>query len=1015
MAQAHADRNLLFGILALQMDFIGRDALVRAMNAWVLDKHKPLGEILVAQNTLAPDVRATLELLVDKHLECHQNQPQHSLAALSLHPQVRRDLDRIADTEVHASLASLSTDHPNLIPSLPPGPPTELMGPQQAGGAVGESTSSGLRFAVLRPYAEGGLGKVSLARDRELNREVALKEIKPGYADDAEARSRFLAEAEITGGLEHPGVVPVYGLGRFGDGRPYYAMRFIQGDSLKDAIRRFHGTEWKKEKPGERQLALRGLLDRFVDVCNAVAYAHSRGVIHRDLKPANVMLGPYGETLLVDWGLAKALSLGEGRTAPPQGFLRPSSGQAIVTQAGAVVGTPEYMAPEQASGGALGPPADVFGLGATLYHLLTGRSPFGGPDLMDVLLHVVECNCPTAREVKPSTPSALSAICQKAMARQPLDRYSSARELAQDVERWLADEPVSAYPEPLLARLARWGRRHRPLVAGAAALLLTAVAALAVGIVAVKREKDRTEEARQRTRAALDEMSSQVIEDWLSRRGRLEPAQQQFLEKALAYYESFAAESGQTEGVRHSVADAHLRIGNIHYRLGQHGDAETAYRRAQELSASLAGDFPSAHQYRHQLAFSHLRLGNLLSNTGRPKDAEAAFLDALAIYQPLAAEYPTVPLYRQELANTQNDLGNLFYNTDRAKEAENAYREALAVYKPLVGEFPEVALYRQKMGGTFNNLAIVLEITNRPKDAEAAYRDALALYKPLAAEFPAVPAHRQQLASAYNNLGILLNGLGRTKEAEEAYRDALAINKPLAADFPTVPQYRLDLASSHDNLGSLLSNTGRPKEAEAAYGEALAIQKGLATDFPRVPQYQVELANTMNGLGELLAARKDHLAARQLLEQAQPPLKTALDANSNNPFARDVFCKNRQLLAATLLDLGDHANAAKAAAELARVAAEPANDAYKAACFLSRCVPLAEKDSTLPLVQRQELATSYGKRSLEALREALAKGYKDIAHLQKDKDLDPLRQRDDFQKLLADLDKNKPESNRADK
>src|SRR5207245_1335212 len=146
-----------------------------------------------------------------------------------------------------------------------------------------------------------------VAEDQELHREVALKEIKEDRAHDAVSRSRFVLEAEITGGLEHPGIVPVYGLGQYADGRPFYAMRFVKGDNLKAAIRRFHEAERPGRDPSERSLALRQLLRRFVDVCNAVAYAHSRGVLHRDLKPANIMLGKYGETLVVDWGLAKCV------------------------------------------------------------------------------------------------------------------------------------------------------------------------------------------------------------------------------------------------------------------------------------------------------------------------------------------------------------------------------------------------------------------------------------------------------------------------------------------------------------------------------------------------------------------------------------------------------------------------------------------------------------------------------------------------------------------------------------
>src|SRR5207253_755151 len=172
---------------------------------------------------------------------------------------------------------------------------------------------------------EGGLGKVSVARDEELHREVALKEIKDHHADNPDSRARFLLEAEVTGGLEHPGIVPVYGLGSYADGRPFYAMRFIKGDSLKEAIERFHRAEKSGSDPGERALELRKLLGRFLDVCNAIAYAHSRAVLHRDLKPGNIMLGQYGETLVVDWGLAKPLDRLEPVADSGEVMLRPAS------------------------------------------------------------------------------------------------------------------------------------------------------------------------------------------------------------------------------------------------------------------------------------------------------------------------------------------------------------------------------------------------------------------------------------------------------------------------------------------------------------------------------------------------------------------------------------------------------------------------------------------------------------------------------------------------------------------
>jgi serine/threonine-protein kinase len=304
----HSDRNLLFGVLALQMDFLGRDALLAAMHSWILDKSRTLGAILVEQQVLRPDERDQLDALVQKHLDHHRGDVEKSLAAVAVPTPLSQELRSLADPDVQASLSRLSTPSGQAeagpLPCTVDEVKTTADLPYQAESGTLPSTveefkkAAGLRYQILRPHDKGGIGEVFVALDQELNRQVALKEIQERHAGDPRSLSRFVREAEITGGLEHPGIVPVYGLGQYADGRPYYAMRFIQGQSLKDAIVKFHA--------GDAGVTLRGLLTRFIAVCNTLAYSHNRGVIHRDLKPANIMLGKYGETLVVDWGLAKA-------------------------------------------------------------------------------------------------------------------------------------------------------------------------------------------------------------------------------------------------------------------------------------------------------------------------------------------------------------------------------------------------------------------------------------------------------------------------------------------------------------------------------------------------------------------------------------------------------------------------------------------------------------------------------------------------------------------------------------
>ncbi|HZU38911.1 MAG TPA: serine/threonine-protein kinase, partial [Gemmataceae bacterium] len=302
--------------------------------------------------------------------------------------------------------------------------------------------------------------------------------------------------------LQHPGIIPVYELSPGSAERPaFYTMKFIRGRTLADACKQYH----QRRAAGKAgPLELRELLSAFVTVCQAVGYAHSRAVIHRDLKPANVALGDYGEVLVLDFGLSKLM----GETPEPPGpngqpaSLLPVSlpasearGQTIHGQA---LGTPSYMAPEQAEGRIeqIDARSDIYGLGAILYEVLTGQAPFTGPDTGAILAQVV-CDPPVPpRRRVPAIPRALEAICLKALAKQRTQRYASASELAAEVQRFLADEPVQAFPEPWTMKTRRWLGRHRTAVATATATLLVATVGLAIGAVLLAAAGERARAAK---------------------------------------------------------------------------------------------------------------------------------------------------------------------------------------------------------------------------------------------------------------------------------------------------------------------------------------------------------------------------------------------------------------------------------------------------------------------------------------------------------------------------------------
>lgn len=535
MTNHAADRNLLFGILALQMDFVSRKALIEGMQWWLLEKHRTLGELFVERGVMSPENVRLLEPLVDAHVAQHGGEVKKCLASVSSDGGLAVGLAEVDDDDLQASLGLLPDPafepHEAGLPSMasapddtddPPGTPAEP--------SVNRADAEGLhtleeapvptqRFRVLRPHAEGGLGRVHVALDHELNREVAFKEIKPRYARRIEAQSRFVVEAEITGGLEHPGIVPVYGLGHYTDGRPFYAMRFIRGESLHDAVREFHRTDEPGRTDGRDQkrdftgLAFRNLINRLVDVCNAIDYAHSRQVLHRDLKPGNIMLGKYGETLVVDWGLAKPTSV---EISPEQSHAEgmpvvPASGSHVAPEvAGQAIGTPAYMPPEQATGrlDQLGPGSDVYSLGATLYEILTGQPPLKGLKLTEILGRVQRGDIPEPRRINPEIPAPLNAVCRKAMALNVEDRYAAAHDLATELESWLADEPVQAFHEPLALRARRWVRRHPVVVSTTAACVLMALAGLSV----VSAVKTHSNQQLAEKNTSLDQLNQELHE-----------------------------------------------------------------------------------------------------------------------------------------------------------------------------------------------------------------------------------------------------------------------------------------------------------------------------------------------------------------------------------------------------------------------------------------------------------------------------------------------------------------------
>lgn len=297
-----------------------------------------------------------------------------------------------------------------------------------------EEIGDGTRYTRSSLHATGGMGNVWLAKDGTIGRNVAIKELRGEFATDV-ATARFVREARITGQLEHPGIVPVYELNCGSKAQqPYYVMRFVRGKTLTEVAAAFH----RKLRPDWYEpMELVGLLSAFVSVCNTIAYAHSHDIIHRDLKGENVILGEFGEAIVLDWGLAKRTDEPENgqEAAGISADIENAAGQTMV---GDIIGTPAYMPPEQAHGklDQIGTRTDIFGLGAILYEILTGRAPYKAATLVEVLHQAQDGDIKLPREFWPEVPPGLEATCMKALAKSPEDRFESAAQLGQEIQGW---------------------------------------------------------------------------------------------------------------------------------------------------------------------------------------------------------------------------------------------------------------------------------------------------------------------------------------------------------------------------------------------------------------------------------------------------------------------------------------------------------------------------------------------------------------------------------------------------
>ena len=769
-------------------------------------------------------------------------------------------------------------------------------------------------YEIMGELGRGGMGVVYRARQVRLNRPCAIKMILGGAHASPEAATRFLAEAEAVARLQHANIVQIHHIGEV-DGLPYFELEYVDGGSLD---RQLDGTPW----PARRAIEL------IEAVARGVAEAHRQGIVHRDLKPANILMAADGTPRITDFGLAKSLASDSG-----------------LTRTDSIMGSPGYMAPEQAEGRTkrVGPPADVYALGAILYELLTGRPPFVGATVLETLEQVRTTEPVAPSRLVPHLPRDVETIALKCLHKDPVKRYESATALAEDLRRYLGGESILARPVGPIERGWRWYRRN-PVVAGlAASLAALLVLATAASLAAYARMSNlasgehaarltaeretqaardaRVREAAQRlraeanfrkARAAVDGYLTTVSESQLLKVPGLQPLRGELLESALRFYRDFLKKRGDDPTLRAELAATQARIGRIQTELG----AVEAARRSLK--------------------------------------------SAIAAYQAEIIKNPQDLALRTALADAWLSLGDLAFTSG----GQNAGQELLAACE--------------------NN-------------AE--------LREGLARDRADDPDRQRDLADALGRLGVALDGAGR--DGLSAHLRGAEIRLAHFLNAPDDPKLNFGIGESMNNIAACISNSECQEDILAMQLRGEDYIRFAYDRQPHMIEYGCDATTaSMNVLRAYrYLGRKDETVAQA--RKAVEHCRRLVRDHPAAPIAKRQLVWALEELVQSQRDAGRTAEAARTAREFGQwldLVADTPQWMFNGARWHSRLSLWEDERKSSPTNQEQDEGDREADRAVEQLRRAIEAGFADLEAIRKDKALDTLRGRADFQKLVANLE-----------
>lgn len=975
---------------------------------------------------LTPEEKDRLTDILDRYLSSLESGvPLRREALLEAHPELAGPLQTYLDSldELHnvaAGFGGLSA------------------GSEPEAASLGSDQQRLGDFRLLREIGRGGMGVVYEAQQISLGRRVALKVLPFAAVLDSKQIARFQHEAKAAAQLLHPNIVSVFAVG-VERGVHYYAMQFIDGQPLDRAIKQlreaagfdpcpssggaagksaaaeglvrrekttvtYHGARHASSsnhhrdgsaaaasaaipvgvpvsaetapgcpstchsfltaKPMSSREYFRTVVRLGIQAAEALHAAHEHGVVHRDIKPSNLLLDGDGKLWVTDFGLARCHS------------------DAPLTNTGDVLGTMRYMSPEQA----LGQPAlvdqrtDVYSLGVTLYELITLEPAFGGDGGPALLRRIDQQEPKRPRLCQPKIPADLETVVLKAMAKRREERYTTAQEFADDLQRVLDGKPTAAKPPTIPQRLGKWASRHRRFVAAAAAVGLFAVVGMALSTMLIARANLKTEQNYERAEKHFREAQDAVdrfgvrLAERLAEVPGADQVRKELLQETLRYYTGFVEQAKDDPALRADLALTYSKIGTLTGEIGSTEQAVEAHENAIRLFEQLVAGNPRERSCRRRLAVAQNNLALVLSRSGRIDAARKAYSSAIRLQEQLARETDDAEELG-ELALSHNNLGLLQVGTGEPANAEASFREAIRLQEDLLKMDPDNPERLRNRAASFNNLSAIYA-DDQPTRAAELYERALADQTKGAAARPNDLKYRNDVALTYNNLGKVQSRTGQLEKAAASYAQAIELQRELVRAAPAQMGYRCDLGISYNNLGLTQSKLRQSPDAERSFRQALDLQETLLRQNPHDVELRSSLGGIHNNLGMVLEELGRTADAAENFQKAVEYQKIAYLHAPKVSRYRFFLSKHYFNYGRALRRLGRPDEAARAALARRELWPDDPQHLLAVAEELASATKLLADDTTRSMTQQQcaELA-------VETLRHAVAAGWKPPASL----------------------------------